>query len=47
MNSEILLQKGRIVYINYGENSQKYGIMVDFVNTKKVIVDSPTNSIKR
>lgn len=47
MNQEILLQKGRIVYINFGKESQKYAVMSDFVNTKKVIIDSPINQIKR
>lgn len=47
MNKEILLQKGRIVYINYGSESQKYAIMTDFINTKRVILDSPLDNLKR
>lgn len=47
MNKEILLQKGRIVYINYGSESQKYAVMTDFINTKRVILDSPLDNLKR
>ena len=47
MNSEILLQKGRIVYINFGPHAQQYAVLADFVNTKKVIIDSPAGSLPR
>ena len=45
MNSEILVQIGRIVYINYGVDSQKLAIVRDFINTKKIIVDTPNGSV--
>ena len=45
MESEILLQKGRIVYINYGKESEKYAVLVDFVNIKKAIIDSPNGKV--
>lgn len=47
MQSEILLQKGRIIYINYGCLAQKYAVLCDFVNTKKVIIDSPNGEFPR
>lgn len=47
MQSEILLQKGRIIYINYGSLAQKYAVLCDFVNTKKVIIDSPAGEFPR
>lgn len=47
MQSEILLQKGRIVYVNFGKEAQKYAVLTDFVNTKKVIIDSPTGDLVR
>lgn len=43
---EILLQIGRIVYINYGSLSQQLCIIRDFINVKKVIVDSPCKNFK-
>lgn len=47
MQSEILLQKGRIVYVNFGKEAQKYAVLTDFVNTKKVIIDSPIGDLVR
>ena len=47
MNSEILVQVGRIVYINYGVNSQKLAIVRDFINTKKIIIDTPNGTVQR
>lgn len=47
MESEILLQKGRVVYINYGKEAEKYAILSDFVNTKKAIIDSPNGQLQR
>ena len=47
MNSEILVQIGRIVYINYGADSQKLAIVRDFVNTKKIIIDTPNGTVQR
>ena len=47
MQSEILLKKGRIVYINFGKEAQKYAVLTDFVNTKKVVIDSPTGDLVR
>ena len=45
MNSEILVQIGRVVYITYGTDSQKLAIVRDFINTKKIIVDTPNGSV--
>jgi hypothetical protein len=45
MNTEILVQIGRVVYINYGSDSQKLAIVRDFINTKKIIVDTPKGSV--
>lgn len=47
MQSEILLNKGRVVYINFGKDAQKYAVLCDFVNTKKVIIDSPNGEFVR
>lgn len=47
MNTEILIQIGRIAYINYGPDSQKLAIVRDFINTKKVIIDSPNGTVQR
>lgn len=47
MNSEILVQIGRVVYINYGSESQKLAVVRDFINTKKIIIDTPNGEVKR
>lgn len=47
MNTEVLVQIGRIVYINYGADTQKLAIVRDFINTKKIIIDSPNGSVLR
>ena len=47
MNTEILLELGRVVYVNYGPDAGQIGLVVDIVNSRKVIVDGPSLGIKR
>jgi len=47
MNSEILLELGRVVYINYGPLAGKPAVVADIVNGTKVIIDGPGIGIER
>ena len=41
MSEEILLEIGRVVFINYGPCSGKIAVVVDIVNNNRVVVDGP------
>jgi len=47
MNTEILLELGRVVYINYGPLAGKPAVVVDIVNGSKVVIDGPGLDIDR
>lgn len=47
MNTEILLELGRVVYINYGPLAGKPAVVVDIVNGSKVVIDGPGLDIER
>lgn len=38
MDQEILVNLGRVVYVNYGPEVGKLGVIVDIVNGKKVVI---------
>lgn len=42
MNKEIMLELGRVVYVNYGPDAGRVGVVVDIVNANRVIVDGPS-----
>mmetsp|Transcript_7155 Transcript_7155/g.6243 ORF Transcript_7155/g.6243 Transcript_7155/m.6243 type:complete len:157 (+) Transcript_7155:27-497(+) len=41
------VQPGRVAYINYGKDYGKVVIIVDILNTQKVLVDGPTTGFPR
>ena len=47
MNSEILLELGRVVYINYGPSAGKIAVVVDIVNGTKIVIDGPGLDVER
>jgi len=47
MSSEILVQLGRVVYVNYGEHAGKLAVVVDIVDGKRVVIDAPVCGIPR
>jgi large subunit ribosomal protein L14e len=47
MNTEILLELGRVVYVNYGPDAGRIGLVVDIVNSRKVIVEGPSLGMTR
>jgi len=47
MSSEILLELGRVVYINYGPQAGKIAVVVDIVNGTKIVVDGPGLGVER
>jgi len=47
MSAEILVSIGRVVYINFGENSGKIAVITDIIDGKRVILANPTNGIAK
>lgn len=47
MEGEILLELGRVVYINYGPQAGKAAVVVDIVNGTKVVIDGPGLDVER
>ena len=47
MEKDILVNIGRVVYINFGPLSGKLAVIVDLVNASKIIVDGPSLGIVR
>ena len=47
MNQEILLELGRVVYINYGPLAGKIAVVVEMLNRKKTIIDGPGLGVTR
>lgn len=38
---------GRAVYINYGPNTGRVAVIVEIINTSRVLIDGPTSGVKR
>jgi large subunit ribosomal protein L14e len=47
MNNEMLLELGRVVYVNYGPMSGKAAVVVDIIDGSKVVIDGPGLGIQR
>jgi len=47
MSSEILVNLGRVVYINFGQEAGKLAVVVDIIDGKRVIVDGPTTGVAK
>lgn len=47
MNTDLLLELGRVVYINYGPYAEKIAVVVDIVNDKRCIVNGPNLDVPR
>lgn len=47
MSSEILLEIGRVVYINFGPLAGKIAVVVDIVHGTKVVIDGPGLDVER
>ncbi len=45
--SEVLLELGRLVYVNYGPLSGKVAVVVDLINANRVIIDGPGLGVSR
>lgn len=41
MNQEIMMELGRVVYINYGPLVGKIAVVLEIVNQRKVIISGP------
>ncbi len=47
MQSEILVNLGRVVYVNYGPLAGKLAVVVDIINGSKVVIDGPGLGVER
>lgn len=47
MVAEILVQLGRVVYINFGEFAGKTAVITDIIDGKRVIVAGPHSGVPR
>merc|ERR1712151_1457728 len=47
MSQEMLMQVGRVVYINYGPCRGKIAVVVDIVDENRILVDGPTTGVDR
>lgn len=41
------VETGRVVLINYGSQSGKLAVIVEIVNTNRILIDGPTTGVKR
>ena len=47
METEILLNLGRVVYVNFGPLAGKIGVVVDIINGTRVVIDGPGLGVAR
>lgn len=47
METEILLNLGRVVYVNFGPLSGKIAVVVDIINGSRVVIDGPGLGVAR
>merc|ERR1711874_263562 len=47
MSGDMLMQVGRVVYINYGPCKGKIAVVVDIVDENRILVDGPTTGVDR
>ena len=42
-----MIEAGRVVFINYGENSGRLAVIADILDTNRVLLDGPTTGVAR
>lgn len=47
MDQEILMEIGRVVFINFGPHAGKLGVVTELVNKNRVIVSGPGLGVPR
>lgn len=47
MNSEILVQVGRVVMITAGKDANKLAVILDILNQNNVLISNPTSGVER
>ena len=45
--TDMLMQVGRVVYLNFGPCSGKLAVVVDLVDENRILVDGPTTGVDR
>merc|ERR1712183_959171 len=44
---DMLMQVGRVVYVNYGPCQGRLAVVVDIVDENRILVDGPTTGVDR
>merc|ERR1712048_46162 len=47
MSGQMLMQVGRVVYLNYGPNKGKTAVVVDIVDENRIMVSGPHSGVSR
>merc|ERR1712226_1571263 len=47
MSDDMVMQVGRVVYINFGPCKGKLAVVVDIVDENRILVDGPTTGVDR
>merc|ERR1711935_437816 len=47
MSTDMLMQVGRVVYVNYGPCKEKLAVVVDIVDENRILVAGPTTGVDR
>merc|ERR1711976_98021 len=47
MSGQMLMQVGRVVYINYGPCKGKTAVVVDIVDENRIMISGPTTGVAR
>ena len=42
-----MIEAGRVAIVNYGENAGRLAVIVDILDTNRVLLDGPTTGIAR
>merc|ERR1711976_1123592 len=47
MSADMLMQVGRVVFVNYGPCAGRLAVVVDIVDENRILVDGPTTGVDR
>merc|ERR1719359_1243855 len=47
MSDQMLMQVGRVVFINQGPCTEKLAVVVDIIDENRILVDGPTTGVER
>merc|ERR1711976_85867 len=47
MSADMLMQVGRVVFVNYGPCAGRLAVVVDIVDENRILIDGPTTGVDR